>query len=45
LSRTLRRTIDVTNKQAKSAKSLMEELKMENAKLKLKGELKASDVR
>lgn len=45
LSRKLRKTIDTTNKQAKAAKNMMGELKKENEKLKIKGELKASDVR
>ena len=45
LSRSLRKTIDTTNKQAKAAKNLLGELKAENEQLKLNGELKASDLR
>ena len=45
LSRRLRKTIDTTNKQAKAAKNLLGELKAENEQLKLKGEIKASDLR
>jgi hypothetical protein len=45
LSRKLRKTIDATNKRAKSAKNLLGDLKAENEKLKEKGEIKACDLR
>ena len=45
LSRKLRKTIDTTNKRAKVAKNLLGELKAENEKLKLRGELNATDLR